>query len=153
MNKAQLSKYWREWAAVRRADPAADRHALHVAALGQDKSSKRLSNPEFDLVLAEFWRISHPDSVNLQMRQATMARTRALHTVRSFPAIYVQRLCADRFGSRDPEHLSDADLATLSMTLNNRAPACRPPIGPTQVADPSDSLALTQVSASDNNPF
>lgn len=63
MTPAQLSKYWQEFAPIRKglqarglksADIEAHRHALHVRALGQDKSATRLTNREFDRVLQAF---------------------------------------------------------------------------------------------------
>ena len=120
MTAKQIGWYWREWAAVRRAMPAADRHEFHARALGQDKSSKLLTNKDFDLVLAEFWTVTHPDNVHSQMRQRDQTRVRAMHTVMSFPAIYVARVCMDKYGTRDPEHLTLEQLCQLAMTLNKR---------------------------------
>jgi hypothetical protein len=96
---------------------------MHIAALGFDKSSKKLTNTDLDLVLAEFWKISEPNNLNAQMRQQNMTKIRALHTCRSFPALYVQRICLDRFGTRNFETLGIAQLHQLAMTLNKRAEA------------------------------
>jgi len=52
--------YWREWAAVRRADRGADRHALHVKALGYDKSHVRFNDLDFSKVLNAFREVSKP---------------------------------------------------------------------------------------------
>ena len=120
MTDKQTKYYWRAWAAAHRADPAADRHELTLRALGKTVSSKDLTNREFDRVLAAFAAVSNPDSVNAQMRQSSMPRTRALHTIRKAPAEYVQALCADRFGTRNYESLSDPELMQLAMTLNHR---------------------------------
>jgi len=120
MTTKQTGWYWREWAAVRRAMPAADRHEFHRRALGQDKSSKLLTNKDFDAVLAEFWTVTHPDNVHSQMRQRDQTRVRAMHTAMSFPAIYVARVCMDKYGTRDPEHLNLDHLCQLAMTLNKR---------------------------------
>ncbi len=52
--------YWREWAAVVRADPRADRHALHVKALGYDQSHLEFTDLEFAKVLDVFRAIAKP---------------------------------------------------------------------------------------------
>jgi hypothetical protein len=120
MTPLQIRWYWREWAAVRRAQPDADRHALHIAALGVDKSSKRFTNRDLDKVIAEFRAISQPNNINAQVRQLSQSATRALHTIRSFPELYVIRVARDKFGTTDIAHLTDPQLLTLAMTLNNR---------------------------------
>jgi hypothetical protein len=120
MSPKQQGWYWREWAAVRRAMPDADRHAFHARALGKDKSSKLLTNKDFDLVMAEFWKVTHPESLNKQMRQQDQTRNRAMFTVRSFPELYVARICMSKYGTRDPEHLNLEQLCQLAMTLNKR---------------------------------
>lgn len=79
MTKAQTQLYFREWAAVRKAQPDADRHALHVAALGEDKSSKAFSNLDFDKVLQVFRAISRPGDLNAQLRQDQQVRYRLEH--------------------------------------------------------------------------
>lgn len=76
MTPAQKTLYWREWAAVTaslkaRGLPYGDeaRHALHVKALGRDRSMKVLTNAEFDKVLGAFRSISQPDDLDAQLRQ------------------------------------------------------------------------------------
>lgn len=63
MSPAQLSKYWQEFAPIRKglqarghssAEIEAYRHTLHVRALGADKSATKLTNREFDRVLQAF---------------------------------------------------------------------------------------------------
>lgn len=120
MTPKQTGWYWREWAAVRRVMPDADRHECHGRALGKDKSSKLFTNKDFDAVMAEFWKVTHPDSVERQMRQQDQTRVRAMYTVRSFPAIYMARVCMDKYGTRDPEHLNLEQICQLAMTLNRR---------------------------------
>lgn len=87
MNGAQTQLYWREWGAVTRrckkegwAQP--NRHELHVKALGYQKSSKDLSNAEFDKVLGVFRAISQPTNVNAQIRQERQPRTRIEHKIK-----------------------------------------------------------------------
>jgi hypothetical protein len=119
--------------------PDADRHQFHIAALGYERSSRKLTNREFDKVLSGFWAVTKPDSLDAQLRQLNMARTRALYTVRNFPALYVQRVCMDKYGTRDFEHLNPEQLAQLAMTLNNRTmPAPAP--APASAHEPAPAL-------------
>lgn len=77
MTERQTAFYWRSWARARKAllagglTPAqADerRHALHAKALGSDKSSKRLTNADLDLVLAAFAAVADDSDLNAQLR-------------------------------------------------------------------------------------
>lgn len=81
MTPAQTKLYWREWAAVRRIDPAADRHALHRQALGREVSSKALTNRQLDAVLGVFRSVSRPADVGAQLRQEDQERTRHLFAI------------------------------------------------------------------------
>ena len=78
MSPKQKSLYWREWAAVHKADPSIDRHALHIAALGKDKSSLAFTNEDLDKVLGQMRAISKPTSVEAQLRQLNQTKTRLL---------------------------------------------------------------------------
>lgn len=108
MTKAQDRLYWREWGAVRRARPEADRHALHAQALGYQRSHTAFSNREFDLVLGAFRAVSRPASVGTQIRQQRQPRTRAEHRLSEIQAClglyvedvagYVAKVAADKFG-------------------------------------------------------
>lgn len=143
MSPAQDHKYWREWGLVRLAILAGGplpwlflgatrivgkltskqwndlRHEFHRHA-DQPENHMKLTNPQFDKVLEEFWKVSHIDDVAGQMHAATQTRVRAVYTVRSFPAPYMSGICMDKYGTRDPEHLSLEQLCQLAMTLNNR---------------------------------
>jgi hypothetical protein len=52
--------YQSEWAAVERTDHRADRHALHIKALGYDVSHVDFTDLEFGKVLEAFRAISNP---------------------------------------------------------------------------------------------
>lgn len=154
MTKLQTNKYWREWQAVRRIQPGADRHELHIRALGFDCSSKRLTNRQFDLILAEFWRITKPNSLTAQMRQQLMSLKRAWWTIRSYPETYVQAICTDKYGTTDLQHLSNDQVFELAMTLKHRSPqppdiAPAPEIAP----DTNDDMDPAPVACLDNCPF
>ena len=75
MTDAQTKLYWREWQACSKArkerglaSTDANRHALHVEALGVDVSMKHLTQRQFDRVLAKFRSYSCPADLNAQMR-------------------------------------------------------------------------------------
>ncbi len=123
MSPKQTKLYWREWAAVRRVDPQADRRALTVRALGVAKSSKDFTNADLDRVLAVFRAVSRPADVDGQLRQQAQARQRKEHRIWEImrclalyhpdPAGYVATLLADRQGvpvdgSLTLEDVSDA---------------------------------------------
>lgn len=129
MTAKQNAWYWREWSAVRRAcaaqgRPEPDRHEFHTRALGADKSHTAFTNLDFDLVLREFWTVSKPDSVDAQMRQENMERTRLLEGIRLRAEEYgwggFATILLERFGTKDVEGLTDAQLGQLRDTLAAR---------------------------------
>ncbi len=89
MTEAQLRLYRREWGAARKvlrargfAPSAADaeRHALHVQAIGTDKSSLDFTNKDLDKVLAAFRAISRSADLRPQIdaQQQPITRRRWL---------------------------------------------------------------------------
>lgn len=78
MSPLQEKLYWREWGAVHKADPSIDRHELHIAALGEDKSHKHFTNEEFDKVLGQMRAISRPTDLAGQIRQLNQKKTRLI---------------------------------------------------------------------------
>lgn len=112
---SQKALYWRQWSAVLRADPSADRHALHIAALGHDCSVKTMTNQEFDQVLAQFASVTHPNSVDSQLRQLDQPRRRLLWKIQveqraclslyvEDPDAYIDSIITDKFGTRRQIH-------------------------------------------------
>ena len=95
MTPAQTKLYWREWAAVRKADKDADRHALHRQALGREVSSKAFTNRQLDAVLGVFRSVSRPADVGAQLRQEDQERSRQLFLIK------LQLRCVALY--RDPE--------------------------------------------------
>lgn len=118
MTPKQNTLYWREWNAARKAGQLSDqdRYAIHEEALGQHKSSKDLTNEDLDKVLAAFRAISRPSSLNAQMRQQTMPKTRLLHRIAhqlqllalfvNHPCNYAKSILQDRFDTSFLEDLS-----------------------------------------------
>jgi len=117
MTPPQTLLYWREWAAVRRAKPDADRDHLTITALGSRKSSKAFNNSDLDRVLAVFRSISQPGNLNSQMRQIAQPRERLLYTIAEHSKclrLYVEDvegytglILSERFGVRSVDDLSD----------------------------------------------
>jgi hypothetical protein len=156
MSPAQTCLYWREFAAVRAVKPDADRHALHVEALGVSKSSKDFTNADFDRVLGVFRAVSQPASLSSQMRQLGQRRARLLYRLEELtaclglyvddPAAYITALLKERFHVVSVDELSDqptmvqtrsgmvearSKLLQLVMTLTARVNALRNTSGQT----------------------
>ena len=127
MTARQTSLYFREWGNVRatcqrNGFPEPDRHALHVKALGCDKSSKDFTNADLDRVLAEFLAISRPDSLSPQLRQQDQPRIRILYSIRKLaPEPYWQAIARDKFGTPDLNQLDMKQLQQLRITLVARS--------------------------------
>ena len=127
MTALQNSLYFREWGRVRttckqQGFPVPDRHALHVKALGQDKSHLAFSNEDFDLVLAEFRALSQPDHLTAQLRQQDMPRRRLLYSIhRLAPEPYWRAIARDKFGTADETRLDLDQLRQLQITLVSRS--------------------------------
>lgn len=129
MSPKQTQLYWREWAAVRRADPQADRQALTVRALGRARSSKEFSNADLDKVLAVFREVSRPADVDGQLRQQGQARARREHRIDEVMrclgvyvedvAGYVARIVSDKLGVPVDGSLTLADVSD-EPTLRTR---------------------------------
>lgn len=108
MTKAQDRLYWREWGSVRKAHREADRHRLHVQALGYSRSHTEFTNAEFDKVLGVFRALSRPASVDAQIRQQDQPRTRVEHRLAEIQAClalyvpdvaqYIATVVAEKFG-------------------------------------------------------
>lgn len=96
INAKQLSFYRVLWSQANRLivartgmsakDAEAERHAIHVRALGFDKSSTELTNADFDKVKAAFLAIIKPGDMEAQIAQAAMPQTRRLVTLRHYLA-------------------------------------------------------------------
>lgn len=143
MTRKQIGMYWGCWKDVQdackeRGVPVPDRHDLHLQALGRDVSSREFSQKQFDAVLAKFAKYSDPGNVDRQLRQIRQPATRQngrLAELRQCIALYVADadayiggIALDKFGSPDPEDLSDqrpepdrpSQLEQLIMTLSAR---------------------------------
>jgi hypothetical protein len=142
MSPKQNSLYWREWSAVRKklaADPsapAADRHALHIEALGADKSHHAFTNTDFDKVLAAFRAVTRPADLDAQLRQINQDRTRTLHAIQRHDHPYIAAIALERFQTSDYTQLPTPKLKLLAMTLTERRRAKARKAAPEPVNEP-----------------
>lgn len=130
MTPRQTQLYWREWAAVRRVDPGADRHEIQSRAIGRDCSSKVLTNRDLDLVLGAFRAISDPGSLGPQIRAQNQVRARLEHRLAEItqclgvyvpdPAGYVARVASDRRPPSPVGTLGVDDLSHEPTVVRNR---------------------------------
>ncbi|HOC58198.1 MAG TPA: hypothetical protein PKI20_21445 [Verrucomicrobiota bacterium] len=127
MTPLQNSLYFREWGRVRATCKqhgfhVPDRHALHVKALGLDKSHLDFTNDDFDRVLAEFRAISSPEDLDGQLRQQDQPRRRLLYSIcRLAPEPYWRAIARDKFGTADETRLDLEQLRQLRITLAARS--------------------------------
>ena len=149
MTPAQHRKYLAEWGNARRwlrdhgySPKAADarRHAIHILAIGHDKSSWDLTNREFDAVLAKFLALSRGDDLNAQLEIIEQAERRAAATVRRIHVLmmhlqlkpglessYVRGISRNIFGQDQYDRLNDAQLAQLVGVILRRLRTLHPP--------------------------
>ena len=134
MTAKQKSLYWRKWSAVRKTlvdfagfssvEADAERHEIHRAALGSDKSSLALSNRDLDAILDHF--DSHLVLINgpgtARPRAETQPAARLVFSINSLgaPPAYVAAISRDKFGTADWQTLPPASLLRLRMTLSAR---------------------------------
>ena len=129
MTPAQNKLYWREWAAVRRAQPDADRHGITAKALGHGKSHLDFTNRDFDLVLGAFRAIHNPD-LNGQLRQDGGDTRRVMHRISETQELlgvyvedvagYVVTVLADKFGVPAGGSKTLDDLSDKPRVFRNR---------------------------------
>lgn len=111
MTTNQRKLYWREWRAVEKWCEAhhldaPERQELHRRAIGKDKSSSKLTNAEFDKVLAEFRAWSQPANLNGQLRQEAQPRTRLLYVINELDG-KIAAFTKDRVGAYREEIMND----------------------------------------------
>jgi len=148
ITEKQDGKYWRLWSAVRRIRPDADRHALHIEALGYDKSHKDMTNGELDKVFAEFTAIIDPAGLDKQMEFRRQPRKRLLYSIAHLaPAAYTGEILRVRFQGRALEDLDQSGLVQLRNTLAARMNAQR------HRAAQSEYAHAGVEAAADNDPF
>ena len=152
MTPRQIKLYWDEWRAVSKiVGNTISRHDLHREALGYDKSSRALSNKEFDRILAHFRAINRPADLNAQLRLQQQPEIRARHVIHNLTSTlarhlggrdqadaYLDALLRDRFGGLAVEDLDLAALRELIITLTARARSLQRRRTAPAKPDPSD---------------
>lgn len=111
----QVNLYWRAWAAAKRTLTDSGRkpddvmrHRIQARAVGRWKSSKKLTNPELDLVLAAFRAISQPADLDAQLALLDQGPTR----VGALQQDCI-RACMAFIEGNDPQHKRDNCLRYL----------------------------------------
>lgn len=135
MTSSQTKLYWRKWAKVRKAlvdlgefscaEADEERHKIHIAALGADKSSKTLSNRDLDAVFDHFDKylvIIQGPTVGPPRSQIGGIK-RLVFAVESLglEEPYLQSIARDQFQSSDWRQLSETQLAKFRFTATARA--------------------------------
>lgn len=146
LSRHQQSRFWREWSAacqrmgwlkelgVSEGDIENQRYALLERA-GFDSLTKVDHLAGYDRVLAELSALNHPDSIDAQLRQERMPRTRLIYAIntlcREFSIVagyevlhpYAEHIMQDRWGHTDPDRLSLPELEQLRNTIQARVTA------------------------------
>jgi hypothetical protein len=110
--------YWREWAAVLKADPRANRSALTIKALGQDKPEVEFTDIEFANVIDAFRAISRPTDLLSRVEDETRRKAHLL---------FVVRRLANRLGRKilDVDRLDATVLDHLRLRLSRQVASQR----------------------------
>jgi len=154
MSPGQERYYWSLWKAACEQQgweqkDSDKRHAVHIQALGRDKSHKDFTNADFDRVKAVLMVFKDPDNVSARMQldayeacdqeprglpfrkydRAPEAddpgeRKRLVYRIKQlFPEPYIEKVCADQFQTRRWQDLPISSLTLLRDLLVNRARA------------------------------
>jgi len=144
MTASQNKHYWRVWGEVRRmlielgefssADAAEERHAIHVEALGCEKSSKDFTNKDLDAVLDHFEK-----RLVLLRGPVTGDRTTEQPVKRLIWAIdqlgldepYIESISLAQFKTANWRELTERQLSLFRMTLTARGRAKKRATGST----------------------
>lgn len=134
MTPKQQGLYFRKWGRVRSAllefggfsaqQAELERHAIHLEALGEDKSSKDFNNRDLDAVLDAFEdRLVILDGPRKERRSETQARARRIFAIEALgvPDAYIQKLARDQFHTSDWKQLSFTQLDRLRYTVTARS--------------------------------
>lgn len=137
LSQKQKALYWRTWSKVRKtymelggfsaSDADAQRHELHLEALGKSKSSTDFTNRDLDAVLDHFQSVlvlvdgprTAPSRAESQPSQRL---THAIQTL-GLPEPYIEAISRDMFVTSDWRALGEAELTRLRFTLVARSRA------------------------------
>jgi hypothetical protein len=134
MSPKQNAGYWRRWSAAcaeqgwtrKTVDLEEKRHAVHIAALGYDKSHMKFNNSEVDKVFAAFARLAQPGNLQVQMQAEETISGDAGERKRLFFRIQqvaqpgeAERVCRHKFDTANLNDLSTDQLEMLVVALVN----------------------------------
>lgn len=137
LSPKQKSLYWRTWSKVRKAyvelgdysaeEADAQRHELHRAALGINKSSSDLTNRDLDAILDMFQSVlvlTEGPSTGPARSEAQPCK-RLIYAIHSLglPEPYIAAISRDEFQTSDWQALNESQLTRLRFTLTARARA------------------------------
>lgn len=136
MTAAQTKKYWRVWGRVRttlttlgeysKADADAERAQIHQDALGKAKSSKDLTNADFDKILDLFEAILViMDGPRTTERATTQPAARLIWAIDQLglEEPYIASIAFDQFKTPYWRTLTEAQLTRFRFTLGRAARA------------------------------
>lgn len=100
------------------------RHACHQYAIGKDKSSWDLTNPELNRVVTLFGLLAEPNNKTLQDQYVNPPKidrkTHLWYLNNRCQHPYVVKISQDEYGTPDYHTLTDENLHNLVRTLKNR---------------------------------
>lgn len=134
MTTAQTKKYWQLWGRVRKAltelgdfskaDADAERHAIHLEALGVAKSSKDLKNADLDKIFDAFEAVlvlfDGPGKLDRAETQPVKRLIWAIEQL-GLDDPYIGKISGDQFGTPDWRTLTERQLTRLRFTCTKRA--------------------------------
>ena len=136
MTAKQRSLYFAKWNRLRSAltdfgefSPAEaeeERKQIHLDTLGSAKSSKDLTNADFDKVLDAFEeRLVILDGPRSQTRGAVHPRLRLVYSIEALklPEAYLEKIARDQFRTSDWRKLSLSQMTAFRYTATTRARA------------------------------
>jgi hypothetical protein len=139
MSPAQNKRYWRIWGDVRKAltelgdfsksDADAERKAITLEALGEDKSSKDLTNADLDKIFDAFDKIlvifNGPGDHDRAARQPVARLIYAIDQL-GLDAPYIEAICLDsEFKTTAWRNLNERQLTRFRYTLTRAARALK----------------------------
>lgn len=137
MSPSQNKRYWREWSKIRKMlvemgdfskeDADAQRHQIHIRALGKNTSSKDLTNRDLDAIFSHFQTylvlIDGPSKAPDQ--DGECKRLIWAITQLGLDEPYLASISQDQFGTPEWRKLPEADLRNFRFTATSRAAAKR----------------------------
>lgn len=173
LTRNQNALYWREWSAVKsvlmpgrstwtKDEETQRRHALHIQAIGDEKSHVDFDNEDFDHVLGAFRAISRPTDLNAQLHALNGQKTRLLFGIRRsaisigvnepYVAGIVRTMNAEgKLGSAELEELHPKDLVKVMIAL--RKHQARPARRREERRHVATSSKVCRDIATSNQPF